>query len=161
QPAKPILDASADKGTLDKVIATDANGCTSQASVTITLSSVPLSAVASNIGFAGCSGPPMGSATVTASGGTAPYSYSWNTAPPRFTPSVTGLPAGTYTVSITDAQNCVKQLPVTIPASDLDVTVSSFTDVNCLGGSDGTATATATGGTPGYTYSWNTVPPQN
>src|SRR5204862_3667924 len=52
--------------------------------------------------------------------------------------------------------------PVTItqPAAGLSASISSQTDVNCFGGATGSATVAVTGGTPGYTYSWNTTPVQ-
>ncbi|RYZ56262.1 MAG: T9SS type A sorting domain-containing protein [Sphingobacteriales bacterium] len=94
-----------------------------------------------------------GSVSVTASGGNAPYSYSWNTT--ATTPSITGLIAGYYAVTVTDASGCsalaYKNLGSTSPVNLGISTVKS----SCIYNSDGTATAVATGGTAPYTYSWS------
>ena len=109
-----------------------------------------------------CFGGNNGSATATPSGGTASYTYSWNTTPVQTTQIATGLSAGTYTCTITDANLCtpVTTIPVIItqpPA--LTAPPITTTPVHCLGGSNGTATATPSGGTPfsgpnPYTYLW-------
>ncbi len=58
------------------------------------------------------SGEANGTASVTASGGTADYTYLWNTTPPQTTPEATGLNSGTYTVTVTDANGCTKEAEV-------------------------------------------------
>ncbi|PZR02454.1 MAG: hypothetical protein DI539_27660, partial [Flavobacterium psychrophilum] len=101
-----------------------------------------------------CNGGGNGTATVVASGGTTPYTYSW--APSGGTnATATGLTAGTYTVTVTDNNNCQTTRTFTInqPAAALGGTISK-TDVSCNGGGNGTATVAATGGTTSYTYSW-------
>src|SRR5690606_16041032 len=97
--------------------------------------------------------------TAVPAGGTPPFSYSWNTAPPRTTPTISGLPAGTWTVVVTDSNGCsaIDSTTVGQPAQLLLDTAS--TPANC-GLTDGSATVTPNGGTPTYTYSWTTVPPQ-
>src|SRR5690606_15517613 len=101
-----------------------------------------------------------GSAVASASGGTSPYTYSWNTTPAQTTANATDLAAGNYTVTATDANGCSGTQSVTInpPAQAPTVTTTS-TDEGC-GGVLGTATASATGGTAPYSYSWNTTPAQ-
>ena len=67
----------------------------------------------------------------------------------------TGLIIGTYTVDVTSANGCVVSAisnVITQPLPLLPVITS--TDVNCNGGNDGTASATVSGGTGAYTYSW-------
>ena len=54
-----------------------------------------------------CNGDTNGSATVIASGGIAPYTYSWNDANNQTTATATNLAAGTYTVTVTDASGCI------------------------------------------------------
>ncbi|MFV8340758.1 PKD-like domain-containing protein, partial [Flavobacterium sp. LB3P21] len=74
--------------------------------------------------------------------------------------NVSNLPAGTYTLTVTD--NCFsKTNSVTIsqPAA-LVATIGTPTNVSCFGGNNGAATASATGGTTSYSYSWNTSPVQ-
>uniref|UniRef100_UPI0019D1A22F choice-of-anchor L domain-containing protein n=1 Tax=Flavobacterium ustbae TaxID=2488790 RepID=UPI0019D1A22F len=103
-----------------------------------------------------CKGSATGTAAVTASGGTSPYTYSWNTVPVQTGASVSNLAAGTYTVTVTDSKGCsnTKQITITEPSTGLD---ASTTQVNatCYGGANGTATVTPTGGTSPYTYSWS------
>ncbi|WP_207539298.1 choice-of-anchor L domain-containing protein, partial [Flavobacterium johnsoniae] len=108
-----------------------------------------------------CKGATTGSAAVTASGGTAPYTYSWNTAPVQTTATASNLPAGTYTVTITDSKGCsnTKQVVITEPSTALSATTSQV-NINCFGGATGSATVTASGGAGPYTYSWNTSPVQ-
>ena len=101
-----------------------------------------------------CNGGNNGTATVTASSGTAPYTYSW--APSGGTAATaTGLSAGTYTVTVTDANSCQKSSTVIITQpSVLVASISGQTNVLCNGASTGSATVTASGGSPSYSYSW-------
>ncbi|MEW6467848.1 MAG: PKD domain-containing protein [Bacteroidota bacterium] len=131
---------------------TDANGCTGTSSVTITQPSpIALTASATN---PTCS-TPTGSATVTPSGGTPAYTYAWSTTPAQTSQTATGLPAGTYTVTVTDANGCSDTVSVTLTSQvgTLQVT-STQVNANCFGACNGTATAT-TSSAPPYTYLWN------
>ncbi|WP_164108667.1 MULTISPECIES: MBG domain-containing protein [Sphingobacterium] len=138
------------------VTITDANTCTKTINnITITQPAAALNGTASTTS-ASCFGGGNGTATVTPSGGTPGYTYSW--APSGGTAATaTGLAAGTYSVTITDANSCTKTISGIVvgqPAAALDGTASTTT-VSCFGGSNGTATVVASGGTPGYTYSWS------
>ncbi|MFH7000298.1 choice-of-anchor L domain-containing protein, partial [Flavobacterium sp. FlaQc-57] len=108
-----------------------------------------------------CKTTATGSATVTASGGTTPYTYSWNTSPIQTSATASNLAAGTYTVTVTDGKGCTgtKQITITEPTAALTATTSQV-DVLCNASTTGTATALPTGGTGTYTYSWNTIPVQ-
>ncbi len=138
----------------------DANGCNTQISAVIT-EPAPLSAYISSVTHNNCFGDANGSATVTAQGGTAPYSYLWNTSPVQTTQTVTGLTAGNYICVVTDANGCQVAVPVTINENPPLSISETHTNVTCNGGSDGVISASVSGGTPNYTYSWNTTPPQN
>ncbi|SFT77470.1 Por secretion system C-terminal sorting domain-containing protein, partial [Lishizhenia tianjinensis] len=135
------------------VTVTDANGCTENASVTITEPTV-LSATASVNAHVTCNAGSNGEATVSVTGGTAPYTYNWSNA--AMTPTITGVTAGTYTVTVTDANGCTENASVTItePTALLASTVVDAT-VSCNGLSDGAATVNASGGTAPYTYLWD------
>jgi len=129
-------------------------GSTNSRSFTITEPSAPLSATQSQ-GNVLCHGNATGSATVTASGGTAPYTYSWS--PSGGSGATAGnLAAGNYTVTVTDANGCSlqKNYTITQPLSALAATQSQ-TNVLCHGNTTGSATVTASGGTGSYTYSWS------
>lgn len=101
-----------------------------------------------------CYGGGNGTATVSnIQNGTPPYYYSW--APSGGTaPTATGLPQGTYTVTVTDSNTLQGTASTTVggPAAVLSGTQSQVNPVG--GGSNGSATVVATGGTSGYTYSW-------
>lgn len=106
-------------------------------------------------------GQGIGTATVTATGGAGSYSYLWNTNPPQTTPTATGLTAGTYSVTVSDGGPCPSSISITIN----DIPGPTVTLVNMTpetaGQNNGSATVQASGGTPPYTYTWNTNPPQN
>ena len=101
-----------------------------------------------------CNGGSNGTATVSASGGQAPYTYSWS--PSGGTgATASGLSAGTYTVTVTDNSgvSCEKSVTITQPPA-LSITPSQ-TNVTCFGGINGTASVQVSGGKPGYTYDWS------
>jgi hypothetical protein len=134
--------------------------CTTTASVTITQPSV-LSASITGPTNVSCNGGNNGAATVSPAGGTPGYSYSWSTTPAQTGVTATGLSAGTYTVTVTDNNNCETTASVTITQPDaLSASITAPTNVSCNGGNNGAATVTPAGGTSGYTYSWSTTPAQ-
>lgn len=141
------------------VTISDANNCTAVTTVNISQpAAITLTTTKTN---AHC-GLPDGTATVTATGGSAPYTVVWNTIPPQLSVTATGLMAGTYSVVVTDANNCTATANVSInDISSGTATISTFTDVTCFGLSDGTATASIGGGVAPYSYQWNTVPVQS
>ncbi|MBI2271142.1 MAG: gliding motility-associated C-terminal domain-containing protein [Bacteroidetes bacterium] len=109
-----------------------------------------------------CFGNTNGTATIAASGGTPNYTYSWSTLPGQTGQTVTGLSAGTYTLTLTDSQNCFAQQTITItqPSTPLTASIASQSNVACYGKESGTATVTPIGGTANYSYSWSTSPAQ-
>ncbi|WP_456311764.1 T9SS type A sorting domain-containing protein [Pseudomonas shirazensis] len=130
----------------------DANLCQATQTFTITQPAAILAASTASIGVS-CFGGSNGSASVTVSGGTPAYTYAW--APLGGTSAtITGRPAGTYTCTITDANGCTLVKTITILTPTLLSATASKTDVSCNGGTNGTATVSALGGTPEYTYSW-------
>ncbi len=101
-----------------------------------------------------CFGASTGSAAITSTGGVGPYTYTW--VPGNLIgASQTGLAAGVFTVNVKDANSCTGTftLSITQPTSALSVSVTAITNGNCL--QNGSATVTAYGGTPGYTYTWS------
>ena len=141
------------------VTVTDGIGCSEVKSYTLTQSpsALLLSTSKTNIR---CPGTNTGLATVNPSGGLAPYSYSWNTVPVKTTASITGLAPGSYTVNVTDAAGCIKSTTVTITQPPLLIVNTSQTNVTFPGGNNGSGTVFPSGGTPPYTFLWNTIPPQ-
>ncbi len=130
---------------------TDVNGCLSIDSITITQPSALSSSMASVP--VSCNGNTNGSASVTVSGGTAPYFYSWSSAAGT-NANATALSAGNYSVTVSDNNGCVITSS-TVVAQPTPLSVSlNTTPVACYGGSDGSIVASVSGGTSGYTYQW-------
>jgi predicted RNase H-like HicB family nuclease len=137
------------------VTVADANGCTSQGSVSITQPSAALSSSVTSSQQVNCFGGNNGSVNLTVTGGTGPYSYNWNNG--ASTEDVSNLSAGTYTVNITDSRGCTASSSVTItqPVAALASSASSTQSVSCFGGNNGSATSGVSGGTAPYNYSWS------
>ena len=126
--------------------------------VTITEPAEDLTCSAVETTSVDCRGNATGVATVTPNGGTAPYTYLWDVAAGSQTSATaTGLAAGTYTVTVTDARGCTTTCNVTItePAEDLTCSAVETTSVDCRGNATGVATVTPNGGTAPYTYLWD------
>ncbi|MDW8228467.1 MAG: choice-of-anchor V domain-containing protein [Saprospiraceae bacterium] len=135
------------------VSVTDSEGCSATTSVEITQPAV-LQANASATGETGF-GANDGTATAEPTGGTAPYTYAWNTG--DTTATITGLAPGVYTVTVQDANGCTAAQTVTVNSFNCSLTATiSATPVTCFGANNGTATANVSNGTPPYSYSWNT-----
>ncbi|MFM9057064.1 MAG: beta strand repeat-containing protein, partial [Bacteroidota bacterium] len=135
------------------VTITDANGCTRNSSVSITQ---PAAALAGSISGTNvlCHGNSTGAADLSVNGGTAPYSYSWNTG--ATTQDLSGIAAGTYTVVVTDANGCSisRNVTITQPLAPLSLSVNG-TNVLCNGNATGAADLSVSGGTAPYSYSWS------
>lgn len=135
------------------VTITDNNGCTQVDSVSIT-EPTAVSATASSTPLS-CSGFADGSLSVSASGGTPGYTYMWNNG--GFTPTMSNITFGNYTCTVTDVNGCTTTANTTITQPSPITTSFSSTTIACNGGT-GSLTASATGGTPGYTYVWSNGP---
>lgn len=136
------------------VTVTDANSCTASLSATITQPAAALSATAVPTAVS-CFGDNNGQIVLTPTGGTAPYTYLWSNG--ATTQNITGLSAGTYSVTITDAKSCtytLSSITVTQPAAALSP-AGTQTNILCNGGNNGAIDLTVTGGTSGYTYAWS------
>jgi hypothetical protein len=130
----------------------DAQGCSTSASVTITEpTAITFTYAVTN---ALCNGGASGMIDVTASGGVLPYTYSVDGNPFQASNQLTGLVANTYIVSVMDGAGCIKTNSVYVgeaPALRLQLTDQQRT--SCYGGSNGSLTVQAAGGTGGYQYS--------
>ncbi|MEO0582473.1 MAG: T9SS type A sorting domain-containing protein [Bacteroidota bacterium] len=135
------------------VVVTDANGCTSTDSASVT-EPAPIVATAVIDSNVTCSGFFDGGATASATGGTSPYDYLWsNTAT---TASITGIAAGTYSVTVTDYNGCTGSDSETIiESSNISVSIVVDSNATCQGFLDGGLTASASDGVAPYTYSWS------
>ncbi|MEQ1744288.1 MAG: PKD-like domain-containing protein [Saprospiraceae bacterium] len=149
-------------------------GCDSIVTTTTTLDLTGCAAVVSVSGTnPPCAGGATGSFTITVTSGLPPLQYNWANslggtgsgqitalAPPT---TVSNLPAGTYSITVTNPVNgatTTASVAITAPPAlvALAATPAPFSgfEVGCAGGSDGSATASAVGGTPSYQFSWST-----
>lgn len=124
----------------------DAGGCSFAGQVDI-LEPTAL-AVTVDVTETTCPGLPNGTATATPSGGMPPYTIDWGGENPN------ALLAGSYNVTITDANNCVLVEPYTITDGIGLVFDFSILDNICFGGSDGSATLTVSNGAAPYDMAW-------
>lgn len=138
------------------VIVSDGSGCTASASAAITQPPL-LQAFVPVQTNQNCFGENNGSAIATGIGGILPYTYQWSSIPSQSTQTMSSIAAGTYTVTITDANGCTANASVTITEPPLlTVVAAQQAAVKCNGQNNGIAVASANGGTPSYVYSWNT-----
>ena len=150
------------------VLVTDDNGCTVEASYTLTEPTpVAATGITTNLSCNSASGMADGSINITASGGTAAgnYTYSWSTSDGSgLVPTdedQSGLSAGTYTVTVTDDNNCTVEESFTLTEPTAVAVTGTETNLSCnaaSGMADGSINITASGGTAAgnYTYSWST-----
>lgn len=102
-----------------------------------------------------CDPPNSGTATVNAvTGGTPPYSYSWNTIPVQTGTTATGLLPGNYTCTVTDANGCTSVSTVLVGSSSTISLTSTQSNVSCNGANNGSANVSASGGNGTLSYSW-------
>ena len=132
--------------------ATDANLCKVYGTYTVTQPVVALSATITPTAVK-CNAGTDGSVSLTPSGGTTPYSFSWSNG--ANTEDLSNVSANTYSVTITDNHACqyLASTTVTQPLAPLSIT-STITDVLCKNASIGAITISVLGGTPTYSYSW-------
>jgi hypothetical protein len=130
---------------------TDANSCTSIKSAIITQpSAIVTSTAVTNVA---CNGGSNGVSSITASGGVGGYTYLWSNG--ATTSAITGLLAGAYSATVTDANSCTSSKGAVITQPSALITSTAVTNVACNGGSNGSATLTASGGVGSYTYLWS------
>ena len=134
----------------------DAHGCTTVDSVMLSEPEVLLAEITDSTNVS-CFGLSDGSATITPTGGTEPYSYIWDDDLNTTDSIVTGLSANQYYhVTITDAKNCITIDSVMLSEPEvLLAEITNSTNISCFGLSDGSATITPIGGTEPYSYLWD------
>ena len=96
-----------------------------------------------------CFGLTDGGATASATGGTTPYIFDWNTHPT--TTSIMGVGAGTYSVIVTDKNGCTDSTGATITQPDsIELNITYTKDISCFGEGDGELGYFISGGTAPY-----------
>lgn len=137
------------------ICVTDANGCQTCTAITVSYNgacTLTSTGVVSNVT---CNGACDGSIAVSTTGGTGSITYAWAPNPPngQGTNTVSGLCAGTYILSIMDANACTETLTFIITEPTALSLTGIGTDLTCNGNCDGEIILTANGGTPPYHYS--------
>ena len=136
------------------VTITDGGGC--QVIDTITLNQPDVLEVTLSADSINCFMGIDGTASAQPTGGTEPYSYVWSNGDTGL--QATNLNAQTFTVTVTDVNNCMAIGSITLEEYDaLNLTVTSSTPATCNGVQDGTATVIPSGGAGGYTYAWQVI----
>lgn len=138
------------------VVVTDANGCTTlPSSATVT---EPNALTLNNISTtdATCGGICDGTATVSANGGTSPYTFLWDDPLAQTTATAISLCAGSYNVIISDNNGCsTAPIPVTVNEPNALTVSVNISDETCFNACDGIATAIVAGGTGASTFQWD------
>lgn len=146
-------DITAAPGGNYSVLVTDANGC--EKTVTAVINQPPaLSVKLVSLQDIKCSGDKAGSITISVSGGVTPYSYKWSSG--DSTQNVSNVPAGDYSVTVTDASGYHQTLNAKIAEpSPLIVKQDVVKDLLCYNDKTGAINVTVTGGSEPYKYQWN------
>ncbi|MBC7885412.1 MAG: SprB repeat-containing protein, partial [Saprospiraceae bacterium] len=135
------------------VTVSDVNSCTATGSYTVTQPVVLLANVSGTNET--CNETNNGTAASAPTGGTSPYTYIWNN--DATSSSLTGLVAGTYSVTVTDANGCTATGSYTVTQPELLIVSATSTAVSCTVGqgtsNNGTITITASGGSGALQYS--------
>ena len=130
------------------------NGCTSSESFTITQPDSEI-AISPHVIGERCFGSADGSISLAVTGGIAPYQFTWLDG--TNTSAHTNLQQGIHEVELTDAIGCVKSKSIHVPGPEAGISaVTHVSNVKCLGASDGFIQLEAIGGTPPYSFHWNT-----
>jgi len=131
---------------------TDVGGCSKTESVIITVTASPQTTILSQTNVA-CFGESTGAININVSGGTAAYNYNWGSG--VNSEDRTGIPAGSYTVTVTDANLCTSTISATItePASALSSNINNVINATCTQGA--AIDINVGGGTAPYTYLWS------
>lgn len=137
------------------VTVTDSVGCEGRDTIIIT-EPTQLTVTLADTTNISCFGLTDGSVRAIATGGVAPYTYSWNSSPVQNSNVLQNVPAGSYTITVTDSNSCNASANVTLTEpTQLSMNFSNITDVSCFGGNDGTAEVAASGGSPSYVFEWD------
>ena len=139
-----------DAGTYTVTI-TDVNGCTTNLPFSVAANSVTV--IATPVVTNTTCTASIGAINLTVSGGTSPYTYLWSNG--ATTEDISGLAAGNYTVTITDANGCTTNLPFTVGTDNVTITATPVVTNTTCTASIGAINITVSGGTSPYTYLWS------
>ncbi|MFN8293727.1 MAG: gliding motility-associated C-terminal domain-containing protein [Chitinophagales bacterium] len=129
----------------------DANGCT--AHNTIQIQQPDSISTHITIQHPLCSGSKTGAATLTVSGGVAPYFYQWNNN--QTTSAIHHIAAGNYIVTVTDAKGCTRAATAAIQAPNTLILDWNLTNNICANENKGSINTLTSGGVQPYNYTWS------
>jgi hypothetical protein len=136
------------------VTITDANNCETSNCYEVALFPCNFITASFNTIDISCNEGSDGAATISLSGGTAPFTYEWSNGDTDET--ATNLSATTYQVTATDVNGCALIESVTLTQPDpIEISVLSITNADCEGSETGGAVVEASGGNAGFSYEWN------
>jgi gliding motility-associated-like protein len=133
------------------VTVTDSKNCISGNSIVLITTQKPIVSL-DNIVAVNCNGFAQGSINITVTSGTPPYNYQWSNG--VTVEDLSAIPAGLYTVIVTDAVGCLVAQVYNVTEPQL-LNATLFISNPTCGNANGLLTANTTGGTPGYTYLWS------
>ncbi|MEW6468747.1 MAG: gliding motility-associated C-terminal domain-containing protein [Bacteroidota bacterium] len=148
-----VVTANPTASTTYTVVGIAANGCSDTVAVPVTVN--PLFALNTSSTPSVCGNINSGTATVTNTGGTPPFTYQWNDPLMQTNDTAFFLAPGTYFVTVTDANGCSVTTSSTVLSTGTMSLSIAYSDALCFGTASGTATLSVTGGSPPYTYLWS------
>ena len=136
------------------VIITDSNGCVENLSLSVDQPLAPLTVTETHQNVS-CFAGNDGSIDLTVTGGVPGYSFTWNNG--SILEDLSSITAGNYSVNVQDSNGCSATLPISIiqPSSVVNAT-HLVSNVSCIGGTNGYIDVSVSGGTPNYSFLWNT-----
>ncbi len=135
-----------------EVVYTNCDGTTVTKTDNVTVSIAGGFTTNQNVTPETCSGTCDGAVTVTANGGTAPYTFNINGGANQNNGTFNNMCSGNHTVNVSDAGGCNGTVNVVVVAGGTITVNEAFTDETCQGADDGTITLTGAGGTAPYGY---------
>ena len=135
------------------LLVTDANHC--QEIISATIKQNPLIVKSDEkVQNVECSGDSTGTIDIMVSGGVPPYKYYWTTGERQ--EDLTNLPAGTYTVQVTDSRGCFESYSTKVfEPEPIKLTIDEVRHINCAGDNSGAIDVNVKGGVKPYKYRWN------
>ncbi len=135
------------------VTVTDNNGCTGSSSQSLDCPDA-LQITGVTVQNALCFGASNATATANVTGGSGTYNFLWSSLPAQTTAIASGLPIGTYTVTVSDTEGCSVTSTATVGQPAVLSATATASVVDCFGGNNGSVDVTVTGGVGPYNYLW-------